>query len=1741
MSSNDKRDLTTKANDGEVSSGKGKAASATVIGDVVTLPPDADDVIFTTLCDSSLNGVVDAELEMSYDKENWCPAVTEEFTAGSSVTGWGNQKYIDTVPTSGASEYKNKHAKGTLAFDTSGNEVGTATGTRDVLYNFMQKDKPFNVNWWHKSETVPNTVVTTPAVLGVEKAIHTKNSAGYGTTAVEPCGANQLTPTSTWSISYWVRADASANAYHVHLADTGLNVRMGVHNGTSFKLTLGSHGLNYTSGSHPTIFANDTDWHHIVVTCDGQSASTTNYTHGSVNSNHKVYIDGAFIDRTHVSLTSDYTNTNAFKVNSNSFAGSWTDISFWNVDLSSDKDSITGASQKIQSLYNSGVPTDLTGESGLVTWYRCGDNASDTILTIVNNATSYSNDGMTLTGFNNTTNGEIVDIGSGESVYQAFVPAVTANNYNPIIFRQGNKDPFANEKYLNLSKGTGEDKNKYLSAPTNITYDTFTKCLEVSDSTDGGAFLEIQNTCGSGSSDFHDGNAAYSVTPTKSWTMSFWYKSPSNAVPYSTSTRRYMAFFGAHWGLWLDTNGDFDLKNTYVNTKMIMPTGINLFDGNWHHVTFTWRHDPGGSTTITDYKTAANNATDPGSSLFIDGQPCTTTERTTYHTMPPHSFYDMGIAGANPNWSIGYGSVPGRYAHLAIETGAQVASDALARYNSGTPTDLSSTVPIYLNFENDSTGSISSSTNLDEQGTGHSSSGTPDSDYPSVVHGNIFSIATLSNTTMKAQITRDIFDSKMGATSPFTINTWFNSSHNPTNWTTSTTSTFTNYKFIQGYSNHGTNTGVLRRPSSPGSLTGRNATAHDFMATSGGGFSASGWFRSPSDPYAGTGWAGTQQISGSMFYFGGDNWADRLYLYVDTTNNRIALGCEEGNARTFNFKWGDTSTWSLDNTWRHIVLTYDGTFTTNSTSTSASFKVYVDGVEQTLDTTNSTNHSLPYSDPSYAGPTDGVMDSNTNEYALLISSRMDKDSITFWNKTLNQDDIDAIYGNGKITDITQHDVSGGANYTNDCWCHYTCGDDPNDAQGDGSTDTYVLGTNSLVDVKNGNNLRFVDSYSMRQRISTYATDDPQYQAPVTTYTDQYLPVLFNNGGTDGSNFGNGLTASFTKKLGSGTTWNSAGTETTKLLLSFDGFEDGADAFNAYDASSLLDGNWHNLQLTWDGSSTNTEDVKVFADGVELSISDSGNNKLNKTAADKHFKYTAGTFVPGTFGASGWKETASTDSIHAFQGSLDNLSLHSEVTTLAKAQEFYGKGGNLEGKPHNYQMSNTLNYSNVEGWWTFDEPGDSITVANDRTSNNIDLTLNNFVSGGNGLVAMSNSDSIYLVNPIKGEGFTVSITKNLKDDGTWVESQDQTARLILSFNGFESAAQYWVAYNVNQTGLTPAVNLLDGLWHSVTISYAGTTDNSGNALGTDEIRFGPTQVSGVDQPFHFQVAFDGQVLEAVNSGKGYDLAKGGASGVDANAGFVIENKHLRHENSVATYIPTTYLASGIAETAGNDSIYAFQGGFDESSFHSDSWWVTSTDYNQEKPLTIFGISSALSNPIRRAPYNLRAPSEIEVDAATTPNQYIDPNPTSSTNTNGGMEVYYRWGDTTGDCSQSIRDVRSHETAPASLNRDIVAYNIVHEDAVILDTDASESTTYAKDLTYNTSGTYKMYVAQSTETTLGGLSTNAVKVSGCAPNTCQQQGVLSAKLPHMRVKWTGGGSCDLGEDKCRAQLWFRRRKK
>ena len=509
MSSNFKKDLKKEAT---------KTSEAEVTSDVVTLPPDAGDVVYTVVTDDSVVGEVNAKLEMSYDKENWCPAVREEVGgSGTTTYSFSNQFCVDTTatplptgdpPVAAEDVAKNKYAVGQLSHNTSGEDVGVgdAAASRDALHHHMNKGDAFNLSWWHKSDVQPSAT------------------------------------------------------------------------------------------------------------------------------------------------------------------------------------------------------------------------------------------------------------------------------YNPIIFKHGGHDPYTNKKIIDLIPDGAEKKNKHLNAPTNITLDTFTKCLSVPDSSTTGDYIQAVNTNAAHANGILSAGGA--TIPTKSWTCSVWYKAPSGPIPTGDTTRFMFALNNTH-GVALFTDGELKLLSPWRNLTVTMPTGIDLWDNEWHLVTWTFLAD-GTTAASSSFHNDAWDGTTPGDFLYIDGVQCG--GQWNHSIFPPYyTSEDFILAGCESHSS--YESLPGKYAHWALESGAQSPAQALIRYNTGTPLDLSSTVEYYLNFEDDSndsgTSNISSSTNLTEKGTGYNGSGTPGSDYPTAVNGTSFSITTLSDTDMKAQVDRDIFDSKLGADKSFTINKWFKSSVEP--------------------------------------------------------------------------------------------------------------------------------------------------------------------------------------------------------------------------------------------------------------------------------------------------------------------------------------------------------------------------------------------------------------------------------------------------------------------------------------------------------------------------------------------------------------------------------------------------------------------------------------------------------------------------------------------------------------------------------------------------------------------------------------------------------------------------------------------------------------------------------------------------------------------------------------------------------------------------------------------------
>ncbi|QDP61679.1 MAG: hypothetical protein Unbinned8261contig1001_52 [Prokaryotic dsDNA virus sp.] len=52
---------------------------------------------------------------------------------------------------------------------------------------------------------------------------------------------------------------------------------------------------------------------------------------------------------------------------------------------------------------------------------------------------------------------------------------------------------------------------------------------------------------------------------------------------------------------------------------------------------------------------------------------------------------------------------------------------------------------------------------------------------------------------------------------------------------------------------------------------------------------------------------------------------------------------------------------------------------------------------------------------------------------------------------------------------------------------------------------------------------------------------------------------------------------------------------------------------------------------------------------------------------------------------------------------------------------------------------------------------------------------------------------------------------------------------------------------------------------------------------------------------------------------------------------------------------------------------------------------------------------------------------------------------------------------------------------------------------------------------------------------------VEVTSVTASTMEIKDIKSAMPQYIRIKWTGAGTCDLGDDKCKAELWFKLRKR
>ena len=450
-----------------------------------------------------------------------------------------------------------------------------------------------------------------------------------------------------------------------------------------------------------------------------------------------------------------------------------------------------------------------------------------------------------------------------------------------------------------------------------------------------------------------------------------------------------------------------------------------------------------------------------------------------------------------------------------------------------------------------------------------------------------------------------------------------------------------------------------------------------------------------------------------------------------------------------------------------------------------------------------------------------------------------------------------------------------------------------------------------------------------------------------------------------------------------------------------------------------------------------------------------------------------------------------------------------------------------------------------------------TISGSATTNEVNVEAVTLNTSGTGNIYVTPSPSLVskLVNAtgptliadsINGHGMTMSITKSFNfTTKKWVSTHDQDAAICLSFNGYQDQAEYFALWKCSQTLGTTSINVLDGNYHNIILSYRGRNDFSSNNVDPgDVVKFGPGDST---QAYNWTLSIDGLETTTINNGSGVDYI-GGLNTISTatynsvlyNVGFAIRDRHLKHTiaNTEEVYKPHTQFSSGILDGAGSNK-YAFQGFVDETSFHSDTWWVnqdgtsiTANDFNGEKPATIFGNTTGASNRgagkeyPQGTPYPLRNPEKLvtsgNISDIQGTNQFINPNPfDASSNPTGGLEAFWRWGDTSADCAETINDVKS--AADGNNDRDISAENLTTTDVIALT---------SSDSTYITSVTRSSGSGGTT------ISFPQVKVTNII-NGMKIFNIVSPLLQYLRVKWKGAGSVDIGTGKSEVTMYYTNR--
>jgi len=575
-------------------------------------------------------------------------------------------------------------------------------------------------------------------------------------------------------------------------------------------------------------------------------------------------------------------------------------------------------------------------------------------------------------------------------------------------------------------------------------------------------------------------------------------------------------------------------------------------------------------------------------------------------------------------------------------------------------------------------------------------------------------------------------------------------------------------------------------------------------------------------------------------------------------------------------------------------------------------------------------------------------------------------------------------------------------------------------------------------------------------------------------------------------------------------------------------------------SDVNDGEWHHLVITKNDAGVNQ--FTVYVDGSQV---------VQDTAAitDTDLKGSNGFTLLGDGQNNANNLSAADNDNSKLNASLSNWSIHSEVLSADAVSYIYNRGKvrNIRTIPDS-ASGGVLNTTAIEGYWklsdTTSPEQDSIGSKNLQYQDGnspAQTLLDNQVD--------TTGDMLHKETDQYGSGLTVSLTKRFNfDTSEWGSTSDQDTALCLSFNGFEDHAEYFVLYKCSQGTGENILDICNNDWNNVIISFSG---NEGGTI-TDMVEGDLAIFSSSD--YNFTVSYNGQNLASFASAA--DFVGGmGLNASNATKSFPLYNRHLKFVGTQdEIYIPHCQFNSNIFVPVDNatnrhipqdiDSITSFQGYVDESSFHSESWWVNAlgadqTTFSQEKVGTMYGNTTALDNRGANSnvygvgkPYPLLNPDVIGATRNTS--QWINPYPIGVTQedgnvSTGGLEGFWRWGDISGDCSENINDAIGDQEDPKDRHRSLKARNFEATEVVGATQDIISLTT-----------SDSIYISESAVVSAI-FQYNPITIEGISSAICNIKNFVSPVLQYVRIKFTGDGSCKLGDKDIKAAIHFRKRRK